>query len=192
MEDSNHLESSLSVHVRRHVFSCLALILVLDVKYSNNFDKRYKNVFLKNSVTSSQVIINYLYCIYHKYSNTFLTILQILEKKMKKKIKVNNNNKTNKQTKPPNLTVLLVDVSKLCWISDKQCRPRSDAAFCGVWSGSTLFSRYLWCIRYILLILLIFTSSRSHLFICWTLSLQTLKQKQKYETLEMGFYCIHG
>ena len=27
-----------------------------------------------------------------------------------------------------------------CWISGKQCRPWSDAAFCGVWPGSTLFA----------------------------------------------------
>ena len=30
---------------------------------------------------------------------------------------------------------------KWCWMSDKQCRPRSDAAFCGIWSGSTLFAK---------------------------------------------------
>ena len=27
-------------------------------------------------------------------------------------------------------------VSKNCWISDKQCRPWSDAIFSGIWSGS--------------------------------------------------------
>ena len=26
-------------------------------------------------------------------------------------------------------------------MSDKQCRPRSDAAFCGIWSGSSLFAQ---------------------------------------------------
>ena len=28
-----------------------------------------------------------------------------------------------------------------CSVSDKQCRPWSDAAFCGVWSGHTLFAK---------------------------------------------------
>ena len=28
-----------------------------------------------------------------------------------------------------------------CWMSGKQCRPWSDAAFCGIWSGSTLFAK---------------------------------------------------
>ena len=28
-----------------------------------------------------------------------------------------------------------------CWMSGKQCRPWSDAAFCGVWSGCTLFAQ---------------------------------------------------
>ena len=28
---------------------------------------------------------------------------------------------------------------KNCWMSVKQCRFRSDAAFCSIWSGSTLF-----------------------------------------------------
>ena len=37
-----------------------------------------------------------------------------------------------------------------CWMSVKQCRPRSDTTFCGIWSGSTLFaqaclSHYLGC-----------------------------------------------
>ena len=34
---------------------------------------------------------------------------------------------------------------KTCLVSGKQCRPRSDAAFCGVWSGSTqcLLRQYL-------------------------------------------------
>ena len=31
--------------------------------------------------------------------------------------------------------------SKYYWTSGKQCRPWSDAAFCGVWSGSTLFAK---------------------------------------------------
>ena len=30
---------------------------------------------------------------------------------------------------------------KYCCMYDKQCRPRSDAAFCSIWSGSTLFAR---------------------------------------------------
>ena len=30
---------------------------------------------------------------------------------------------------------------KNCWTSGKKWRPRSDAALCGVWSGSTLFAR---------------------------------------------------
>ena len=38
---------------------------------------------------------------------------------------------------------------KYCCMYGKQCRPWSDAAFCGVWSGPTLFakaylSQYLW------------------------------------------------
>ena len=41
-----------------------------------------------------------------------------------------------------------------CWITGKQCRPLSDGALCGVWSGSTLFtkvwmSKYLESIRYL-------------------------------------------
>ena len=36
--------------------------------------------------------------------------------------------------------LLPVDVSENCWTTCKQFRPRSDAAFCGVWSGSTLFA----------------------------------------------------
>ena len=49
-----------------------------------------------------------------------------------------------------------VAVSKNWWMSGKQCRPWSDAAFCAVWSGSTLFalaclSHYLGSIRYLVL-----------------------------------------
>ena len=37
---------------------------------------------------------------------------------------------------------LLPDVvPKICWMSGKQCRPKWDAAFCGVSSGSTLFAQ---------------------------------------------------
>ena len=36
---------------------------------------------------------------------------------------------------------LPVDVSKKCCVSGKQCRIWSDAAVCGVWSGSTLFAQ---------------------------------------------------
>ena len=32
-----------------------------------------------------------------------------------------------------------------CWMSSKQCRPWSDAALCGVWSGSTLFAQTCLC-----------------------------------------------
>ena len=39
-----------------------------------------------------------------------------------------------------NFIWLPVDVSKNNWTYGKQYRPRSDAAFCGVWSGSTLFA----------------------------------------------------
>ena len=42
---------------------------------------------------------------------------------------------------------------KYCYIHGKQCRSRSDAAFCSIWSGSTLFgkaylSQYLGLLRY--------------------------------------------
>ena len=30
---------------------------------------------------------------------------------------------------------------RIHWDQSKQCRPRSDAAFCGIWSGSTLFAQ---------------------------------------------------
>ena len=30
---------------------------------------------------------------------------------------------------------------KNSWINGEQCRPKSDAAFCGVWSGSALFAQ---------------------------------------------------
>ena len=30
---------------------------------------------------------------------------------------------------------------KYCWMYGKQCRPWSDAAFCGIWSGATLFTK---------------------------------------------------
>ena len=33
------------------------------------------------------------------------------------------------------------EVSKNCRMSDKQCRPWSDAAISGVWSGSTVFAQ---------------------------------------------------
>ena len=32
---------------------------------------------------------------------------------------------------------------KNCWMGGKQCRPWSDAAFCGIWSGTTLFAQVL-------------------------------------------------
>ena len=40
------------------------------------------------------------------------------------------------------------------WMNGKQCRPWSDVAYCGVWSGSTLFakvclSQYIWIIMYV-------------------------------------------
>ena len=39
---------------------------------------------------------------------------------------------------------------KYCWMGCKQCRPWSDATFCGIWSGSTLFaqSQYLGLLQY--------------------------------------------
>ena len=41
-----------------------------------------------------------------------------------------------------------------CWMSGKQCRPWADIAFCGIWSGSTLFdqaclSQYLGLFQYL-------------------------------------------
>ena len=32
---------------------------------------------------------------------------------------------------------------KHCWMSDKQCRPWSDGAYCAVWSGSKLIAQYV-------------------------------------------------
>ena len=32
-------------------------------------------------------------------------------------------------------------MSRNCWTNGKQCRPWSDATFCGVWSGSSLFAK---------------------------------------------------
>ena len=40
-------------------------------------------------------------------------------------------------------TLPRVHVSKTNWMGAKQCRPRSDAAFRGVWSGFTLFAQAL-------------------------------------------------
>ena len=37
------------------------------------------------------------------------------------------------------LHILPIGVSKYCWVRGKQCWTWSDAAFCGIWSGSTLF-----------------------------------------------------
>ena len=52
---------------------------------------------------------------------------------------------------------LCIDMYKNCWMSGKQCRPWSDAMFCGIWSGSTLFAQaylsqnlQLWYLYYIL------------------------------------------
>ena len=50
---------------------------------------------------------------------------------------------------------LPVDVSKNCSMSDKRCKPWSDAAFCSVWSGFTLFTHayarilrvYIWSFK---------------------------------------------
>ena len=39
------------------------------------------------------------------------------------------------------IILISVDLSKSCWMSDKECRPWSDAASRGVWSGSTLFAQ---------------------------------------------------
>ena len=46
------------------------------------------------------------------------------------------------------LGIFLVFLTHWCWetpkrIISKQCRPRSDAAICGVWSGSSLFTKSL-------------------------------------------------
>ena len=38
-------------------------------------------------------------------------------------------------------SVYLCMYLKYCWMSGKQCRPRSDAATCGVWSGSIQFAQ---------------------------------------------------
>ena len=40
-------------------------------------------------------------------------------------------------------SLLPINVTENCWIIGiaKQCRPRSDAAFCSIWSGSTLFDQ---------------------------------------------------
>ena len=71
----------------------------------------------------------YMYRIYPKYSDTS-TPYHSFPKNM-------NNNL------PPDV------VSKNCWISSKQCRPRRDAAERGVTSGSTLLAQacqsgYIW------------------------------------------------
>ena len=43
-----------------------------------------------------------------------------------------------------NKSILLpADVSKNCWMSDKQCRHWSDTTFCGIWSSSTLLAQGL-------------------------------------------------
>ena len=35
----------------------------------------------------------------------------------------------------------LLNLSKTCWMSSKQCGPWSPSAFCSIWSGSTLFAQ---------------------------------------------------
>ena len=67
-----------------------------------------------------------------------------IEKQQQQQKKNNNkkNKQTNKQTKKHNI-LLPTDMFKNCWMSGKQWRSRSDAAFCGVWSESTLFAQAL-------------------------------------------------
>ena len=53
-----------------------------------------------------------------------------------------------------NLFYYLSMCLKYCCMYGKQCRPWSYAAFCGIWSGSTVFenaclSQYLWLLRQI-------------------------------------------
>ena len=64
----------------------------------------------------------------------------------KKKKKKNNNQKTIFSKYADTLPYWSykfdhIHVSKNCWMSDKMCIPWSDAAFCGVWFGSTLFAQ---------------------------------------------------
>ena len=61
------------------------------------------------------------FCIYHKY-------LDIL-KPYKPSWHLNNS------------IGLPIDLSKTWWMSGKQCRPWSDAAFSGIWSGAALFAQ---------------------------------------------------
>ena len=51
-------------------------------------------------------------------------------------------------------TVYFIMCPKYCWMSNKQCRPWSNAAFCSIWCGSTLYahacmSRYLGLLQYL-------------------------------------------
>ena len=57
-------------------------------------------------------------------------------------------------------------MSKNAGLDDKQCRPWSDAAFCSIWSGSTLFaqaclSQYYGSLRYQ------WTRNGKNLFVFW-------------------------
>ena len=59
---------------------------------------------------------------------------------------------------PPLLIVLVLtleqfillpsDVFQNCWMGGKECRSWSDATFCGVWSGPTLFAQAV-CLKYL-------------------------------------------
>ena len=70
-------------------------------------------------------------------------VVKIEKKKNKKKKNKAKNKQTNKQTNKKHNILLPTDMFKNCWMSGKQWRSRSDAAFCGVWSESTLFAQAL-------------------------------------------------
>ena len=112
---------------------------IMDVNYAHSMVKRQSNHAPKTVPTKQHNALRsatYFYHIYPKYWDlwTYHTCPNIWNSQF---------------------YYLLICLKYFCMYGN-QCRPWSDAAFCGVWSGSTLFakaclSQYLWLLRQALL-----------------------------------------
>ena len=107
-------------HTRRHIFALRG-----PVANSNLGNHRIVYTLGIRTDNPNQMAKYHTYCIYPKYLDTFTPY--------------------NTGAKIWTSILLPVNASKICWMSCHQCRPRLDAAFCGVWSGSTLFTQTRRC-----------------------------------------------
>ena len=122
---------------------------------SGNFCKNsFQNIFPRRLIRSTlyaltclsdylsednyNVFDTFIFAVFTLSIRTPLTAYHIHNKNLKKKQQ--KKQKQKKKTKKTSIFITFMCVHILSWMSGKQCRLLSDAAFCGVLSGSPLFA----------------------------------------------------